>query len=165
METETIQNLTIVHVFDPKVQPNRERKALVGFQGFNCDVRLSLGGQQFRCLDHKISCYLIHTSMHATDLLITPKEGVTNWYVELTWTTKAQPIAPVMDEDVQQILTYPIYSMGMIGTPVNTDKIVAKNTIRKIIQEMSLTHFLQDTSQESIVLDILEEYYRSIKLY
>jgi hypothetical protein len=165
MEKETIQNLTIVHVFDPKVQPTPERKALVGFQGFNCDVRLSLGGQQFPCLDHKISCYLIHASMHAIDLLITPKEGVTNWYVDLTWTTQEKTVTPIMDEDVQQILTYPIYSMGMIGTPVNTDKIVAKNTIRKIIKEMSVTHFLQDTSQESIVLEILENHYRDMKNY
>lgn len=164
-ETETLQQPTVISIFDPRVTLNRERKGLVGFQGSQCHVRLSLGGIQFDCYDHRISCFLRHATIHEVSLFVEPWEGVTEWSVQLQWTTQANRPAPVMDETLQEILTFPCYSLGMIGVPTDMTKINEKNNMRKIITELSNKAFLEDRRQESTVLAILEEHYKNMKLY
>lgn len=160
-----MSNPSKVCIFDPNVSPNRDKTACVGFQGTNCDVLISLGGMQFPCQDHRISCNLRHSMFHAVSLLVSPWPGVTDWFVELQWTNKAYPIAPIMDETLQEIITYPMYRMGMIGVPTDTTKIDEKNSFRKIITELSNKAFLENRSQESKVLEVLEAHYQNMKLY
>ena len=164
-ETEKIYNETFVRIFDPKVRPSNYRSGFSGFQGYNCNVIISLGGRRFNCNDHKISCYLIHSLVSEIDLIIYPIHSATEWYVELKWSNKPYPISPIVDETSQEIITYPKYGFGPIETPTDTKQIREKNNLRKIIKQLSNKNFLEDSSDESIVINILEEYYSRMKLY
>ena len=165
MGTETIYNETFVRIFDPKIRPSNSRNGFSGFQGYNCNVKFLLGETQLDCYDHKISCYLIHSTVSEVYLIVEPIDPVTEWYVEIKWSDKPFPISPIVDETLEEIITYPKYGFAHIEIPKDTTKIREKNNIRKIIKELSSKHFLEDITDEPTVIKILEDCYSNMKLY
>ena len=174
MEDEFIYNQSIITIFNTNILNN---KRLLGFQGYGCDVKLSLGGIKIACMDHKIACTLVHSHIHNIELILEPhinvkdqnqdqyqyQVQVQDWNVKLFW-SNVNGISSqfIIDETLDEILITVKYICGAIG--VNFESYKEKNYIMKIIKELSNKHFLQDSTQEQKVIEILESYYSNIKV-
>jgi len=152
-EEEQIFNQTNITIFDKN---NKNDKILVGFQGFNCDVKLSLGGNKIKCFDHVISCNLRYSHIHEIELIIEPKNNLENYHVKIFWSNKHYDTQFVTDETIDEIIATVVYAHCGIG--VNYKFHNEKNMINKIIKKLSNKKFLEDNNEEQKVIEILKKY-------
>lgn len=157
-EEEQLFNQRKIAIFD---KYNKNTKILVGFQGVNCDVTLSIGGIPIKCSDHIISCNFRHSHIHSIDLIVEPKNNIENWSVKIFWTNTYLYTTVVTDETLNEIMATIVYAYCGIG--VNYELHEEKNMLKKILKELSLKSFLEDSIKEQKVIDIINLYYRGLK--
>jgi hypothetical protein len=160
IEEEYICNQSRIVIFDTNTQ---NEKRFIGFQGSNCDVKLSLGGTRIECNNHKISCSLVYSHIYNIELFVKPYDNVSDSGVKLFWTNEYVDNKFIVDETLDEILTTIVYAHCGIG--VNFELHKDKNKIKKIIKELSNKHFLQDITQESKVIEILESHYNDMRIF
>ena len=161
IEEETISNKSLINIFNPNIS---NEKKFYGFEGYGCNIKLSLGGIIINCKNHKISCYLFHSHIHEIKLILEPNDNVEVWGVKLFWSNgyKCVDNKFIIDETSDEILATVRYAHCGIG--VNFELHQEKNNIKKIIKELSNKHFLDVQIQENKVIQILQEYYDNYKL-
>jgi hypothetical protein len=136
-EEEQLFNLENI-IFDKN---NKQDKILVGFQGFNCDVKLSLGGHIIKCFDHIISCNLRYSHIHDIKLIVEPKNNLENYHVTIFWSNNDHYTQFITDETMDEIIETVVYSYCGVGVIYEFHNEI--NMIKKIIKKLSNKTFVR----------------------